>query len=296
MSTPPVRNPTPSPAVESVHATLPGNAPRSGWRAWLREPLLHFVLIGAALFAADHVVNGNADEASVIVIDEAVDREALKVFKEARGRDPGPDELYALRRVWLDNEVLYREGLALQMDKGDKAIRDRVIFKALSMINAGLKRPPVDDAVLQKWFEQNRIKYDEPARYDFQEAVLAGDASQAAAMAFAAALNKGTTADERAGLRVFKARPHPNLVQSYGEDFTRALAALPAGQWQALAQGDGWRVLRLDTAVPARAASFERLRGVVLQDWTDSVMAEQRSAALRVLAAKYTVKVEAAAP
>ncbi len=262
----------------------------------MREPLLHFVLLGCALFAVDHAVNGGADDSRVIVIDASVDQEALKVFEAARGRAPNADELYGLRRVWLDNEVLYREGLALQMDKGDKAIKDRVIFKALSMINAGLKRPPLDDAMLREWFEKNRVKYDEPARYDFQEAVLDGDSSQTAATTFAAALNAGAPGDEKAGLRVFKARPLPTIVQSYGPEFSQALAASPIGQWRALQHGDAWRVVRLEAVMLAKPASFDALRIAVVQDWTDTVMADQRSAAVRALANKYVVRVEAASP
>ncbi len=82
-------------------------------------------------------------------------------------REPNADELYALRRVWLDNEVLYREGLALQVDQGDAAIRERVIFKAQSILDANVKLPPYDDKLLRDWFASNRAKYDEPARYDF---------------------------------------------------------------------------------------------------------------------------------
>ncbi len=278
-----------------MSATSPSTTPPTRVR-WWREPLLHFILLGAALFGLDRAVNGAPDEARTIVVDQAVDQEAIKVFREARGRAPDTDELYALRRVWLDNEVLYREGLALQMDKGDKAIRDRVIFKALSMINAGLQRPAVNDTVLTQWFEKNRVKYDEPARFDFQEAVIAGDASEAAANAFAAALNAGKTPDEKAGLHVFKARPHPTIVQSYGPEFAQALQALPPGTWRALRQGDGWKVVRLDAMTAAKPASLDTLRNVVLQDWTDTVMAEQRSAAVKSLAKKYTVKVEASAP
>jgi PPIC-type PPIASE domain len=271
-------------------------APAPGRRGWLREPLLHFVLIGAALFALDHVVNGSEDDDRTIVVDAAVDQEAQKIFRDARGRAPNADELYALRRAWLENEVLYREGLALQMDKGDKAIKDRVIFKALSAINAGVKLPPVDDAQLRAWFEQNRAKYDEPARYDFAEAVLVGDSSQAAAVAFAAALNAGTPGDTQAGLRVFEGRPHANIVSSYGAEFAAALEASPPGQWRALPHADAWRVMKLQAATPAKAASFEALRGPVLQDWTDAVLAEQRSAAVRELAKKYTVRTEATTP
>ncbi len=126
------------------------------------------------------------------MVDAAVDNQARQVFKAARGHEPDEAELYSLRKIWLDNEVLYREGLALQVDKGDPAIRDRVIFKALSMVDAGLKLPPVDDKVLREWFERNRVKYDEPARYDFEEAVLAGDTSEAAIRNFTASLNAGT--------------------------------------------------------------------------------------------------------
>src|SRR5262249_10145257 len=127
-----------------------------------------------------------------------------QVFKSARGREPNEKELYALRRVWLDNEVLYREGLALGVDKGDPAIRDRVIFKMLSVAESGLKLPPFDEELLREWFEKNRVKYDEPARYDFQEAVLSGEKSGAAVRALAQGFHEG---ELNAGLRVFKGRP-----------------------------------------------------------------------------------------
>ena len=259
----------------------------------LREPLLHFVVLGGLLFAIDHVASSRADDPRVIVVDAAVDQQARQVFRAARGREPNDEELYALRRVWLDNEVLYREGLALQVDKGDSAIRERVIFKALSVVDAGTKLPPVDDKVLRDWFERNRAKYDEPARYDFQEAVLSGDDSEASLRAFAAALNTGTPGDAKAGLRVFKGRPHANLVQSYGADFARALQEGPIGQWRPLPSREGLRVMRLDGVVAAKAADFDTVRNVVMQDWTDATLAEQRSGAVRALAKKYTVKVQA---
>jgi hypothetical protein len=258
---------------------------------WVREPLLHFVMLGGLLFAMDYAIVGRDDDARAIVIDGAVDAEAREVFEEARGYEPDEDELYALRRVWLDNEVLYREGLALQLDKGDRAIRDRVVFKALSMIEAELKPPPYDDELLRKWFEQNRVKYDEPARFDFQEAVLAADVSEGGLRAFVDALNGGAPGDAEAGLRVFTDRPRENLVQSYGQEFTAALEASPPGQWVALPSTVGLRVVRLESVSAPAPADFENLRGVVLQDWTDATMAEQRTAAVRALAKKYTVKV-----
>src|SRR5262245_17530847 len=139
---------------------------------WLREPLLHFVVLGAVLFVADDFIASRADDPHTIVVDAAVDAEAIAVFEKARDRAPNEDELYALRRVWLDNEVLYREGLALGLDKGDKSIRERVIFKALSVVEASLKLPRVDEAILRDWFDKHRSRYDEPERFDFEEAVV----------------------------------------------------------------------------------------------------------------------------
>ena len=59
-------------------------------------------------------------------------------------------------------------------------------------------------------------------------------ASASAVRDFAAALNAGTPGDAEAGLRVFKGRPHANLVQSYGEEFAAAMEAMSVGQWRAL--------------------------------------------------------------
>lgn len=286
-----------------MSSTLPASAlPSSAssrrgarWPRWLREPLLHFVVLGAVLFALDHLMLGRADDPRTIVIGAEVDKEARELFKASRGREPDADELGALRHVWLDNEVLYREGLALQVDRGDTAIRERVIFKALSVIDANVKLPPFDDKLLRAWFERHRAQYDEPARFDFQEAVLPGDASESTVRAFVNTLNAGTPGDAKAGLRVFKGRPHANLVQSYGPEFAKSLSETPAGEWRAQPTRDGWRAMRLDAMTSPRPAVFEALRGVVLQDWTDATLSEQRSAAVRALAQKYTLKTEAAA-
>ena len=260
----------------------------------LREPLLHFIVLGALLFAIDHTLASREDDPHSIVVGAEIDREAVELFEKTRGHKPNEEELKALHRIWLDNEVLYREGLALQVDRGDPAIRDRVIFKALSVIDAGLKLPPIDDKALREWFEKNRAKYDDPARYNFQEAVLSGEKSsgeksEAAVRSFVAALNSGASADAQAGLRVFKDRPVANLEQSYGAEFRKALDESTIGTWQAIQARDGWHAVRLDSITPPNPAVFETLRGVVLQDWKDATAAELRTAAVRELGKKYNV-------
>lgn len=282
----------PSEAVSPAAAAPP--QPPSQRVGWLREPLLHFVVLGGLLFAGDHFLVSRADDPRTIVVTPEVDSEAVETFEAARGRKPNKQELEALHRVWLDNEVLYREGLALGVDKGDTAIRERVIFKALSVVDSNVKLPAVDENVLKKWFEAHRAKYDEPARYDFDEAALSGDNAEAAVRDFVKELNAGTPGDAKAGLRVFKGRPHENLVQSYGPELAEALVKAPPGQWQALQTHDGWRAMRLNSSASPKPADFEALRGVVLADWKDAVASEQRTAAVQALTKKYKVKYETA--
>lgn len=266
----------------------------SGFRtpSWLREPLLHFIALGGLLFALDHFLVSKADDPRLIVVGPAVMSEAINTFQAARGRAPNTEELAALKKVWLDNEVLYREGLALQVDKGDTAIRERVIFKALSVVDSNVRLPIMDDEQLRSWFEAHRKKYDEPARYDFEEAALAGDPSEQSVRDFVASLNAGTPGDAKAGLRVFKGRPHQNLVESYGAEFAQALEQAKPGEWQALRTREGWRAMRLNQVMAPKAAVYEPLRGVVLQDWKDSEASQQRSAAVNALAKKYRIRYE----
>lgn len=263
--------------------------------AWLREPLLHFLILGAVLFGIDHLRAAGRDTSHLIVVGEDVDREASTLFEKSRGRAPNADELKALRQVWLDNEVLYREGLAMQVDRGDTAIRERVIFKALSVVDANVKLPEISDADLRVWFEARRAKYDEPARYDFQEAVLPGTPSEAEVRTFVAALNGvaagGTPGSTQADLRVYKGRPKANLDQSFGADFAAALAASAPNEWHALPTRDGWRAIRLDAIAQPQPADFLELRGIVLQDWKDAVASDQRTAAVREMAKKYTIRI-----
>lgn len=134
----------------------------SRWPAWMREPLLHFIVLGAVLFAVDHIIAGRTDDPHTIVVDASVDLPARESFRQAHGRDPSAEELRTLQRKWLDSEVLYREGIAMQLDKGDPAIRARVIFKVRDLIESGLGTPTFDEKTLRDWFEKNRAKYDQP--------------------------------------------------------------------------------------------------------------------------------------
>jgi hypothetical protein len=279
--------------LDPAEIALPKAAPRPPRFNWLHEPLLHFVVLGGLLFAVDHYIASKTDDRYTIVVGADVDMDAIETFRTARGREPNQQELEALHRVWIDNEVLYREGLALGVERGDPDIRERVIFKALNVVDSNVKLPAIDDKALRAWFEEHRSKYDDPARFDFEEAALSGDTSEAAVRYFVKALNAGTPGDAKAGLRVFKGRPRQNLVDSYGPEFANAIEAAEPGVWQPLKTREGWRAMKLDAKTASKPAVFESIRGVVRQDWTDREAAEQRTAAVRKLATKYKIKYEA---
>ena len=89
-------------------------------RSWLSEPLVHFVFLGAMVFALDHALVARAGDPNTIVVSADVNKELVGMFTDSRRRPPTPEELKSLQKIWLDNEVLYREGLANGLDRGTR--------------------------------------------------------------------------------------------------------------------------------------------------------------------------------
>jgi hypothetical protein len=265
-------------------------------RSWLSEPLTHFVTLGALVFLLDHMLVTRAGDPHTIDVSADVNKELVQIFAGSRNRPPTSEELKALQKVWLDNEVLYREGLANGLDKGDQMLRDRIIFKSLGMIETAVRVQAPDDDVLKAWFEQHRDKYDEVPRVSFEEAALSAPAEEAEVRAFVKALDAGTPSDAKAGLRVFKTRPVSSIDQTYGAGFAKLLQALPLNSWTALQTRDGWRAIRVTELRPGVPADFAKLHATILADWKDANASDQRTAAVRELWKKYNIRYAPAAP
>jgi len=274
--------------TESTPASDPVS--RSWPQRLLAEPLVHFLLLGALLFALDHVLLAQRGDPRRIEVPDTAYEEAQALFSGNLKREPTDRDLKVLIDRWVDNEVLYREGLRLGLDKGDSAIRDRVIFKALNVVQADLPSPSIEEQSLREWFEANRERYDTPARYDFLEAVVTSDRSEPVLRAFVASLNgKGTTTTD-SSLNVFKDRPQRTIEQSYGAEFLKGLqAAVPQGAWVLLNSTAGLRVVQLQEVKPAIAADFKALRLELLKDWQNEALAKVTTDAVRDLATHYTV-------
>ncbi len=259
----------------------------------LREPLTHFVVLGALIFAADHLLMAERGNPQEIVITQEIYAEARNAFVGSVKREPTAAELKVLTDRWVDNEVLYREGLALGMDRGDQAMKDRVVFKVLTATQSGLALPKIDEAGLRAWFESRRDRYDLPARFSFEEAVLAaGDATPEKLEKFVTALNSQQAPELEGSLRIFKDRPRPTLVQSYGAPFADAIEKQEMGSWAVLQSQDGARAIRLTALAPSQAVRYDEIKERVYADWKELTSSELTKTAIREIGKKYRIRDE----
>jgi hypothetical protein len=259
----------------------------------MREPLTHFLFLGALIFAADALFLSVRGDPQEIVITKETYAEARGAFVAGMTREPTAAELKVLTDRWVDNEVLFREGLALGMDRGDQAMKDRVIFKVLTATQSGLALPKIDEEGLRKWFESRRDQYDLPARFSFEEAVLAAsDTTPEKLNKFVTALNGQKAPELEASLRIFKDRPRPTLDQSYGAAFTDALTKQTIGTWAVLQSQEGYRAISLTALTPGREVSYDEMKERVYTEWKEFTSSQLTKNAIREIGKKYRIRDE----
>ena len=263
---------------------------QSTWRFLRREPLAQFFLLAGLIFGADRFLHPPEDTSRVIVVSRALRERMSANFDEDRERRATPAELNAMVENWVANEILYREGKALGVDRGDDTIRDRIAFKLQLLIFSKLDAPAVSRAELQAWFEDNRQRFDEPERVSFY---LGPPGDEATARAQLAAINaeadaKALEADTRAVI----GRPVPSLAASFGEPFRDALLALPIESWSMLRSTEGWHVVRLDSRRPAVPAAFADVEDDAMRQYQVEAVRQRAWEAVKRLRTTYTVRYE----
>jgi hypothetical protein len=260
---------------------------------WLREPLLHFGILGAVIFALYSVLKPVGAGEKVIVVEPGIERELIEKFRQSTQRPPNAEELDNLIEGWVHSEVLYREGLALGLDKGDGAIRERVILnmKANARMQAVVDAPP--EAELRAWFEAHRAEYDQPERYDIQEIQLR-DRSEAGG-GEAERLRDAFAGGADALLLGHVPTPYPRqtpdqLRAAFGDDALSRLQALSPGEWTVVRTRRGWHVIGLDAAYPAQQADFAALRDAIEEDWRRDQQLRLAANMIRGMRANYEVR------
>ena len=132
------------------------------------EPLVHFALLGIGLFVLYRLVSGGvSSDPDEIVVDAPRIAALAEQFERSWRRPPTAADLDGLVESYVRDEVLYREGLALGLDRDDPVIRSRVRLK-MEVLGDG-PDTEVSDADLQAWLDTNADRYASPARYDLRQ-------------------------------------------------------------------------------------------------------------------------------
>ena len=266
--------------------TLPG---------WAREPLVHFLIGGAAIFALAFWIGEPADPAARdIAVSRAQIAELAAGWERRMRRPPTDAELDTLVEGWVRDEVLYREALRLGLDDGDAVLRQRLAQKMDAIAGARAELADPGDAVLQDWLEANPQRFLPEYRVGFDQVFFD---SRIRAAAQRADLAKGVREEpegDAIGLPATNRDTDKREVESrFGRQFTRGLEGVAAdGAWHGpIPSGFGWHLVRVHER-STEMAELAPIRERVLEDWRFRTAGERREEAYRTLRQAYTVNVE----
>lgn len=272
------------------------------WRmraaALLREPLAHFLLAGAVVFA---VLSGRPPDPGErrIVVSETVANRLVERWMQSFRRAPTTDEVDGLIRDHVMDQVYYREALRLGLDRDDEVVIRRLRNKMVALAASEAEAASPSDAALQALIDRNPARYGTEPLLDFTQVYLGSDtpATRAAAAAALAALQRGGSAET---LR----QPSP-LPASYrralasdvsgvlGDEFVAALAKLPVGRWSGpVASGAGLHLVRIDRRDPPTAPRLAAIRQKVENDWRSAATQQAVNDAYNRLLKSYDVVIE----
>ncbi|HEV7402176.1 MAG TPA: peptidylprolyl isomerase [Chthoniobacteraceae bacterium] len=273
----------------------------------LKEPLLHFLALGAVIFALHAWREARRPAAHAearIEVTAAVIERLRAAFERQFGKSPDEAEMRGQVTAHIREEVYCREALALGLDRDDMLVRRRLAQKMEFLTGdlAGAAEPVETDVVA--FFDKNAARYAKAGRVSFRHVYFSkekhGAGTEASAVEALAALLKGTS-DETLGNPflhgyVFAEREPSDVVAAFGADFASRLAALPEGVWSGpVASTYGMHLVRIEGREQPRAVQFAEVRETVLRDFRD----EQRNAVNRAvfdrLRERYQVAVDEAA-
>lgn len=271
----------------------------------LREPLLQLLLAGLLLFAGHAWLQPTPDspEPSRRIELTADDLRQIRFAWLAQGREPpSPEQLRSLVDARVREEILYREALALGLDRDDTIVRRRLAQKMEFLFEdvAALQEPTPE--ALRAWFAQHAERFTLPARASFRhlyfspdergerarddaERALAKLADQAVDTALAASL-----ADTFMFQDYYGDRSLDEVARLFGPGFAAALLNHAPGAWAGpIESGYGWHLVWLDALSPARVPGFEDVEAEVRSEWLEAQRAELRERAFAAMRERYEV-------
>ncbi len=272
---------------------------------FLRDPLFHFLVLGAGLFLAYSVLNGSASApADRIVVDETQALRLAQQFQRTWMRPPTRIELQGLAEDFVKEEILYREALALGLDQDDLVIRRRLRQK-MEFINADLTEPQAPtDADLQAYFDTNRNRFRLPDRFSFQQVYLnpdkhTGDVKRKAAVLLAR-LNAETVSAADPKLvgdgTLLPARldavTRREIANTFGREFAKNIENVPTGRWSGpFSSSYGLHLVRITKRKGGGLPEVADIRPILEREWYAEHRKEANERFYQALRARYDVEI-----
>ena len=267
----------------------------------LKDPLVHFLLIGAALFGVSawrgEVIRAGRERITITAeqVSKARDTAAL-----AQGRELSPAELNDLVESMVREEVLYREALTLGLDKNDDEVRRRLVEK-MNYLTQDLADPGSSPDELRAFYTASPELFTIPPLVSFDQVFFSpnerGDKLEADAAAGLAALRAGKPPDQvgdHTPLRAaYDAAPRDQIRVLFGDQMAEALFTAPPGDWAGPYRSDfGLHLVRLRSRTEARLPPYDEIAARVAEEFGAKRRREANEAAYRRLRANYNVIVE----
>ncbi|MBW2429715.1 MAG: peptidyl-prolyl cis-trans isomerase [Deltaproteobacteria bacterium] len=272
---------------------------------FLRDPLFHFLVLGAALFMVYSAVDGTAGApADRIVVDETQALRLADQFQRTWMRLPTREELQGLVEDFVKEEILYREALALGLDQDDLVIRRRLRQK-MEFLNADLAEPQAPtDVHLQTYFEANRDRFRRPDRFSLQQIYLnpnkpAGDVKRAAAellarlnMYPALAVDPNSIGDATMLPAQLDAVARREVANTFGRGFGKNIENAPTGRWSGPYESSyGLHLVRITRREAGGLPAMAEIRPILEREWYAERRKEANELFFQALRARYDVEI-----
>jgi len=270
----------------------------------LREPLVHFLVLGALLFLFFQWRGGSGPGSNRIVITHAQIEQLAVGFTRTWQRPPTEQELKGLIDEYVKDEIATREAVAMGLDRDDVIIRRRLRQKLEFIVEDTVASVPPSDAELTAWMAKHPTAFQSEPKLAFRQVYLNperhGSALHADAERLLARLQAGGSkiSTEHLGDTTMLPAEQPlaplfDTARSFGDDFANELAKLQPGQWVGpLESPFGMHLVLVSENVPASQQPLAVVRPQVERE----VLLERKRKELQNLydrlLEKYTVKVE----
>ena len=273
-------------------------------RQLLSEPILHFLLLGILLFAGYRWRAPGDSTGRVIVITQGVVDDLVIQHVAARGREPSATELNRLIESYVHDEIFYREGVKLGLDRDDIVVKRRVRQKIELIEEDASTRTPTD-ADLSAYLAANPARFAQPAVLTFEQVFLGSstngpDIVRAVAITYEA-LRNGTD-PKRLGTPTLLPNsmietPSDLVARDFGANFAAALETIPIGEWSGpIDSSFGAHYVRVSDRTPAVAPPLGAVRDQVVREWENDRRLRARTDAYDRMRREYEVSIEAALP